>query len=201
MEVLLFEQIMERCPEKNVVSCCRKLRKKSALTSMAAASSLAELAYWLFIYGHKSEALDVCAFSHLDEPQPGKVNYNVWDFILFVWGLEAYIYRGRGELEKCAGRVAAMERVWSVPSGIFDTAEKTAAHHRQICARLTLEDAANQDKIEALLASGNKSAADRCRVNALFKLIGYGVTGSYPQLEARREELEALIARYVQALK
>ena len=201
MENLIFSQIMESCPEKKVVSCCKKLWKKSALTSMETASSLAELAYWLFIYGHEQEALKVCAFSHIDDPQPNKVNYNVWDFILFVWGLEAYIYCNQGDSEKCAERVAAMERVWSIPSGIFDTAEKMSAHHRQIRDRLTFEEAVNKDKIDALSVSGNKSAANRYRLHALFKMIGYGVTGSFPQLEAHREELGELIASYVRALK
>lgn len=201
MEIPILEQIMERCPEKKVVSRCKKLWKKPALTSGAAASTLAELAYWLFIYGHEHEALEVCGFSHIDDPQPNKVNYNIWDFILWIWGLEAYIYRKQGNHAQCAERIAAMERVWSIPSGVFDTAEKMAAQHQKIRNRLTFEDAVNKDKIEELAASGNSAAANRYRFSALFKMIGYGVTGLYPQLEAHREALEEEIERYIQALK
>lgn len=45
MDSSFFEEIMKNCTEKKVISRCKKLLKKSALTSGAAATTLAELAY------------------------------------------------------------------------------------------------------------------------------------------------------------
>ena len=201
MENNIFEQIMETCSEKKIVSRCRKLSKKSKLTNMETSRTLAELGYWLYIYEHIDEALKVCEFSHLEEPQPGKINYNVWDFVLRLWGLEAYIYRKQGNKEMCTERIAAMERIWSTPNGVFDTPEKISAHHKRICDDLTFEDAINKDKIEEHLEAGSKSSANDYRFTALFKMIGDGVTGLYPQLEEHKAELEELIGQYIQLLK
>lgn len=201
MESNIFNQIMETCPEKKVVSRCNKLSKKSKLTSGAVASTLTELGYWLYVYGHIDEAIKVCEFSHLDDPKPDKVNYNVWDFILRLWGLEAYIYRKQGEEEKCAERISAMERIWTIPNGIFDTAEKQMAQNKRIRDDLTYEDAINKDKVEEYVESGNKSWANDYRFTALYRMIGYGVTGLYPHLEEHKEELEQTIESYIQLLR
>lgn len=201
MENNTFEQIMEICSEQKVVSRCKKLSKKSKLTSEAVACTLTELGYWLYVYGHIAEAIKVCEFSHIEEPKPGRVNYNVWDFVLWLWGLEAYIYRKQNDEEKCNDRIEAMERVWSIPSGIFDTTEKMLAQTRRIRDGLTYEEAINKDKIEEELESNSKSGANKYRFTALFRMIGYGVTGLYPHLEEHKAELEELIDRYIQFLK
>lgn len=154
----------------------------------------------LYVYGHIDEAIKVCEFSHLDDPKPDKVNYNVWDFILRLWGLEAYIYRKQGEEEKCAERISAMERIWTIPNGIFDTAEKQMAQNKRIRDDLTYEDAINKDKVEEYVESGNKSWANDYRFTALYRMIGYGVTGLYPHLEEHKEELEQRIESYIQLL-
>ena len=75
----IFLEIMNSCGEKKIISRCKKLDKKNALTSGAVATTLAELAYWLYIYDHEEEALKVCEFSHIDMPKAYKVNYNVWN--------------------------------------------------------------------------------------------------------------------------
>lgn len=201
MDNSLFYEIMNNCTEKKVVSRCKKLMKKSALTSGAAATTLAELAYWLYVYGYSDEALQVCAFSHIEEPKPEKVNYNVWDFILYVWGLEAYIYRRQGKDEKAAERIAAMERVWSTPTGVWNTAEAAIAQHKLIRGRLSFDDAVRREKIESLIAAGDRSMASSYCFTALYKMIGYGATGLFPKLEERKEELEKMINDYIQMLR
>lgn len=199
MDSSLFEEIIKSCTEKKVVSRCKKLLKKCTLTSGAVATTLAELAYWLYIYGHNDEALRVCVFSHIEEPEPNKVNYNVWDFILFVWGLEAYIYRKQGNEEKAAERIAAMECVWSTPTGNWSTSEMALSQHELIRNRLSFDDAIYREKIENATAAGDKSSANVWRFTALYKMIGYGVTGLFPKLEERKEELEKMINDYIQA--
>lgn len=199
MDHSLFEEIMESCTEKKVVSRCKKLSKKCTLTSMAVAATLTELAYWLYTYGHTGEALRVCEFSHIEEPKPFKVNYNVWDYILYMWGLEAYIYRKQGEEEKAAERIAAMERVWSTPTGIWNTPEIALYQHKLIRNRLSFDDATYREKIENAAAAGDKSHANALRHIALYRMIGYGATGLFPKLEERKEELEEMINDYIQA--
>lgn len=192
---------MEICSEKKVVSRCKKLSEKSMLTNMETARTLTELGYWLYVYEHIDEAIKVCEFSHIEEPKPGKVNYNIWDFVLWLWGLEAYIYHKQGDEEKCTERIVAMERVWSIPNGIFDTTEKKLAQNKRIRDDLTYEDAINKDKVDEQLESGSKSGANDYRFTALFSMIGYGVTGLYPHLEEHKAELEELIEQYIQLLK
>lgn len=199
MDHSLFEEIMKSCTEKKVVSCCKKLSKKCTLTSLAVAATLTELAYWLYIHEHTGEALRVCEFSHIEEPKPNKVNYNVWDYILFVWGLEAYIYRKQGDEEKATERIAAMERVWSTPTGKWNTPEMALSQHKAICNRLSFDDAIYREKIERATAEEDKSSANARRFTALYKMIGYGVTGLFPKLEERKEELEKMINDYIQA--
>ena len=198
----IFSSVMEKCTEKKVVSCCKKLIKKSRLTSMAAAQTLCELAYWLYVYGHIDEALEVCEFSHLDIPEPFTVNYNVWDFVLEIWGLEAYIYRKQGDEAKCGEMVERIKTVRLTPNvKELDTAEKQAAFYNRIRENWTFDDAVSKRHIDIHIQDGSKSSEMGYRFTALYKMIGYGVTGWYPQLEARKDELEQLINEYISILR
>lgn len=201
MDSSIFENIMKNCSEKKVISRCKKLIKKSALTNMATATALSELAYWLYIYGHEEETLQVCAFSHIKEPEPNKINYNIWSFILHVWGLEVYIYRKHGEEEKAAERIAAMERIWATPTGVWNTPETAAAQNKRIRSRLSFDEAIYREKVEDAVAEKNKSTANDLRFAALYNLIGRGATGLFPQLEERKDEVEKVITVYMQALR
>lgn len=116
-------------------------------------------------------------------------------------GVGSIHIRKQNAEERCNERIAAMERVWSIPNGIFDTTEKKLAHNRRIRDGLTYEDAINKDKIEEQLELNSKSGANEYRFTALFRMIGYGVTGLYPHLEEHKAELEKLIERYIQFLK
>ena len=40
----------------------------------------------------------ICEITH-DIEFPGKGGFNVWDFILFIWGLEAHILKERAQIE------------------------------------------------------------------------------------------------------
>lgn len=197
----LFYEIPDICSEKKVISCCKKLQKKSRLTSQAAAVPLCDLAYWLYVYGHEDTALRVCEFSHLDFPEPGKINYGVWDFILFIWGLEAYIYRKKGDEKRCRQIVGAMQHIWLTPNAKFDTPQTVAARNKRANDDLTFDNAVSKQAIETCIAMGNKKSANEYRFNALKTMIGDGVTGLYPQLEERRDELEEKILEYISLLK
>ena len=198
----IFLEIMNSCGEKKIISRCKKLDKKNALTSGAVATTLAELAYWLYIYDHEEEALMVCEFSHIDMPKAYKVNYNVWDYILWIWGLEAYIYRKKGNNERCESIIQKMISVWNIPSVQGeDSAEQIEKSNMEKFNRFTFEDAIYAKKISDAVESRDKTLANGYRFDSLYEMIGYGVTGLYPHLEEHKEELETKIEEYINFLK
>lgn len=69
------------------------------------------MAYWLFVYGYADEALSVCEITH-DVEFPGKGGWNVWDFIMFMWGLEVHIYQKQNNIENANTIIQKMDNLW-----------------------------------------------------------------------------------------
>ena len=179
---MLFEEIMESHKEKKFISLCKKLIKKCSFTSGADATNLCELAYWLYVVGDSENALKVCEFTNIDIP--AKINYNVWDFILFIWGLEEQ-----------------MKKVWSTPKNSNDTEEKAWAFMQKILSRQTFESVCDINEIEENEAAGDKKSADSYRFIALYSMISYGITGFCPDLVDKGEKLNEKIREYIGCLK
>lgn len=196
---MLFEEIMERQDDKKIVSLCKKLNKKCSFASGADAANLCELAYRLYVMGAKEDALKVCEFTNIDIPT--KINYNVWDFILFIWGLEAYIYNENGRVRDKEERIAQMKKVWSTPKNASDTEEKAWAFMQKIFARKTIDSVCDINEIEEAEAEGDKKSANATRLTALYNMIGYGITGFCPELEKNNDELNTKIREYVICLQ
>ena len=196
---MLFEEIMERQDDKKIVSLCKKLNKKCSFASGADAANLCELAYRLYVMGAKEDALKVCEFTNIDIP--AKINYNIWDFILFIWGLEAYIYNEDGRSEDKEYRVSLMKKVWSTPKNASDTEEKAWAFMQKIFARKTIDSVCDIKEIEEAMAEGDKKSANATRLTALYNMIGYGITGFCPELEKNNDELNTKIREYVICLQ
>ena len=194
-----FEEIMERQDDKKIVSLCKKLNKKCSFASGADAANLCELAYRLYVMGAKEDALKVCEFTNIDIPT--KINYNVWDFILFIWGLEAYIYNENGRVRDKEERIAQMKKVWSTPKNASDTEEKAWAFMQKIFARKTIDSVCDINEIEEAEAEGDKKSANATRLTALYNMIGYGITGFCPELEKNNDELNTKIREYVICLQ
>ena len=194
-----FEEIMERQDDKKIVSLCKKLNKKCSFASGADAANLCELAYRLYVMGAKEDALKVCEFTNIDIPE--KINYNVWDFILFIWGLEAYIYNENGRVRDKEERIAQMKKVWSTPKNASDTEEKAWAFMQKIFARKTIDSVCDINEIEEAEAEGDKKSANATRLTALYNMIGYGITGFCPELEKNNDELNTKIREYVICLQ
>lgn len=194
-----FEEIMERQDDKKIVSLCKKLNKKCSFASGADAANLCELAYRLYVMGAKEDALKVCEFTNIDIPT--KINFNVWDFILFIWGLEAYIYNEDGRSEDKEYRVSLMKKVWSTPKNASDTEEKAWAFMQKIFARKTIDSVCDIKEIEEAMAEGDKKSANATRLTALYNMIGYGITGFCPELEKNNDELNTKIREYVICLQ
>lgn len=194
-----FDELSLKYKEKNIVKLSKKLAKSFALTRSKDMTNLHDLAFWLYIYDYKDEILNIYNLVNIDIPE--KIDFNIWTWILSVWGLQAYIYESEGEISKKDEIVANMKKVYSVPRTKEDTEESTWKFYTRIAGRQTLESVSYTDKIESAIQSGNKSSETAYRFSGLSNMISYGVTGFYPHLVENRDKLEEMIKEYIQYLR
>ena len=194
-----FDELSLKYKEKNIVKLSKKLAKSFALTRSKDMTNLYDLAFWLYIYDYKDEILNIYNLVNIDIPE--KIDFNIWTWILSVWGLQAYIYESEGEISKKDEIVANMKKVYSVPRTKEDTEESTWKFYTRIAGRQTLESVSYTDKIESAIQSGNKSSETAYRFSGLSNMISYGVTGFYPHLVENRDKLEDRIKEYIQYLR
>lgn len=93
-----FSELSTKYQEKKIVKLCKKLEKSGSLTKSKDAETLCELAYWLYIYGYTEEVLNIYHFVNIEIP--AKVNYNIWTWILCIWGLQAFIFQQKGNINE-----------------------------------------------------------------------------------------------------
>lgn len=184
----MFESIMNSCPQKKVASLCKKLIKKCSFNSGTDAENLCHLAYRLFVYGYIEEALAVCRYTH-DVPFPGKGAFNVWTFILCLWGLEVFILKTQEKYKEADVRTKEIDHIHIQPIGIRlnDSAEKCRKDADKLYLTFTYPDVLFCKEIEE---ARSLNSANEWRFIALFEMIGYGATGLYPNLSAHWEELQ-----------
>ena len=194
-----FEELSLKYKEKNIVKICKKLSKSFALTRSKDMTNLYELAFWLYIYDYKDEILNIYNLVNIDIPE--KIDFNIWTWILSIWGLQAYIYESKGETNKKDEIVANMKKVYSVPRTKEDTEESTWKFYTRIAGRQTLESVSYADKIERAIQTENKKGEEAYRFSGLCEMISYGVTGFYPHLVENRDKLEDRIKEYIQYLR
>ncbi|WHE88557.1 DUF6707 family protein [Lachnoanaerobaculum gingivalis] len=194
-----FDELSLKYKEKNIVKLSKKLAKSFALTRSKDMTNLHDLAFWLYIYDYKDEILNIYNLVNIDIPE--KIDFNIWTWILSIWGLQAYIYESEGEISKKDEIVANMKKVYSVPRTKEDTEESTWKFYTRIAGRQTLESVSYVDKIESAIQSGNKSSETAYRFSGLSNMISYGVTGFYPHLVENRDKLEEKIKEYIQYLR
>ena len=194
-----FDELSLKYKEKNIVKLCKKLSKSFALTRSKDMTNLYELAFWLYIYDYKDEILNIYNLVNIDIPE--KIDFNIWTWILSIWGLQAYIYETEGEINKKDEIVANMKRVYSVPRTKEDTQENTWKFYLKIAVRQTLESVSYEAEIERAIQTENKKGEEAYRFSGLCKMISYGVTGFYPLLVENRDKLEERIKEYIQYLR
>ena len=194
-----FDELSLKYKEKNIVKICKKLSKSFALTRSKDMTNLYELAFWLYIYDYKDEILNIYNLVNIDIPE--KIDFNIWTWILSIWGLQAYIYETEGEINKRDEIVANMKRVYSVPRTKEDTQENTWKFYLKIAGRQTLESVSYEAEIERAIQTENKKGEEAYRFSGLCKMISYGVTGFYPHLVENRDKLEERIKEYIQYLR
>ena len=194
-----FDELSLKYKEKNIVKLSKKLANSFALTRSKDMTNLHDLAFWLYIYDYKDEILNIYNLVNIDIPE--KIDFNIWTWILSIWGLQAYIYESEGEISKKDEIVANMKKVYSVPRTKEDTEESTWKFYTRIAGRQTLESVSYVDKIESAIQSRNKSSETAYRFSGLSNMISYGVTGFYPHLVENRDKLEEMIKYYIQYLR
>ncbi|MDU6631136.1 MAG: DUF6707 family protein [Lachnoanaerobaculum sp.] len=194
-----FDELSLKYKEKNIVKICKKLSKSFALTRSKDMTNLYELAFWLYIYDYKDEILNIYNLVNIDIPE--KIDFNIWTWILSIWGLQAYIYETEGEINKKDEIVANMKRVYSVPRTKEDTQENTWKFYLKIAGRQTLESVSYEAEIERAIQTENKKGEEAYRFSGLCKMISYGVTGFYPHLVENKDKLEERIKEYIQYLR
>lgn len=186
----LFEEILNNHKEKNVISYSKKLIKKCSFNSGECARNLCNLTYWLYVYGYEDEVINLCEMTH-DVEFPGKGKFNVWDYLLPMWGLEVYILKKNGKKEEAKDRIRIMDNYWR-SSPLSEQAETERRN------RFTYEYVAKQDKISN---ETSKVYANSSRILALTHLIGLTYTGLYPKLWESKELVDKTIDDYISILK
>ena len=194
-----FEELSLKYKEKNIVKLCKKLSKSFALTRSKDMTNLYELAFWLYIYDYKDEILNIYNLVNIAIPE--KIDFNIWTWILSIWGLQAYIYESKGETNKKDEIVANMKKVYSVPRTKEDTEESTWKFYTRITGRQTLESVSYANEIKRAIQTENKKGEEAYRFSGLCEMISYGVTSFYPHLVENRDKLEDRIKEYVQYLR
>ncbi len=196
---MLFEDIMMEHDEKEIMRLCKKLNKSCSFTKNSDMATLCELVYWLYVFNDKENALKVCEYTNIDIPIT--INYNIWDFILFIWGLEAHIYDEYGRMDDKNFRISQIKKVRSTPKNKDETEESAWKFSQKIMNRVSFESACmikniEQDSVKDDIKKGNKY-----RLLALYNMIGYGVTGFYPDLEKNKDKLNSKINEYIMCLR
>ncbi len=119
---------------------CKKLVKKCSFNSGADAENLCHLAYRLFVYGYIEETFAVCRYTH-DIPFPGKGVYRVWDFILYIWGLEVFLLYKQEKHEEANARAKEIDSIRAQPvDSIFNTPEKRREFIDKLYQRVVYPD-------------------------------------------------------------
>lgn len=195
----LFEQIAHHCSEKQIIKLAQKLAKNFSFTRSQKVMDLCSLAYWLYIFEHKEMALSLCQATNIEIPK--KVNYNLWEPLLAIWGLEAYLYEEMGKITEKELKIAQIKEVRSVPNKLRKTKEAKWEFFMRIANRLTFDEICQKDDINWVISQNDKKSELAYRLTALFQMISYGVTGFYPDLERHKAELQTEIKNYIACLK
>ncbi len=196
---MLFEDIMMEHDEKEIMRLCKKLNRGCSFTKNADMATLCELAYWLYVFNDKENALKVCEYTNIDIPIT--INYNIWDFILFIWGLEAHIYDEYGRMDDKNFRISQIKKVRSTPKNKDETEESAWKFSQKIMSRVSFESACMIKNIEQDSDKDDIKKGNKYRLLALYNMIGYGVTGFYPDLEKNKDKLNSKINEYIMCLR
>ena len=194
----IFDIIARTHKEKKIVSLCNSLIKHCSFDSGKDAEKLCTLAYWLFVAGDDKCVLMIAQYTH-SAKFSGKAFFNVWDYILYIWGLEIYLYTKSGELEAASCRISEFDKVLKTPlPGNYPSYELQLIYEQERRERIKYPDILNFHKIQKAELTLSKC---QYKLQALYKMVGYTYTGLFPNLTEKQNKIEQYIHEYVTDLR
>lgn len=173
--------------EKKILSPLKKCLKKLSFKSSTDLAHLADLAYWLYVFGHHKEALSV---TQLVDAVVFSGDFEIWSGIENLLLLRARILREQGDK---AGGEAARKKVREAMQG-----HDEAFRRRLSFSWLSGENIARQ------LAAGNRQSADSYRFSDLPSLLFIRESGTpLNDLDGNPPDIEGaekLFSEYCQIL-
>lgn len=194
----LFEDIAVRYSQAGIQGICRKLNAYFSFNSGKHAELLCKLAYQMYVLGDTETAKKISCFTH-DAPFPGKGCFRVWDFILFIWGLEVYILKQEHDDVSAQRRIDAIDGILNYPlPNAYDSAEQQKKFEQIRRGNFHYPDILHQKDISTAIST---ASANSWRLTSLYQMIGYTFTGLYPDLLLHQEEIQCAVDEYVAELK
>ena len=183
----ILEKVLEQYHKKNtekiyntIMKPCKKLIQKCSYKSISDTSCLCSLAYWLYIYGDKELALEICEIAHEVEFSFEFMDWN--SGIQNIYGLEIRIAR----------ELLCENRRNHIPLDVleycFSKKVKKALRYPQVLREDQIADCSSRFlDMELLLA--------------LYNMIGLGETGLFTEINSNWEKIEEAINIYIECLK
>ena len=183
----ILEKVLEQYHKKNtekiyntIMKPCKKLIQKCSYKSISDTSCLCSLAYWLYIYGDKELALEICEIAHEVEFSFEFMDWN--SGIQNIYGLEIRIAR------ELLGENRRNHIPLDVLEYCFSKKVKKALRYPQVLREDQIADCSSRFlDMELLLA--------------LYNMIGLGETGLFTEINSNWEKIEEAINIYIEYLK
>lgn len=173
--------------QKQILSPLKKCVKKLSFTSSGDLSNLADLAYWLYVFGYHKEALKV---TQIIDPVPFAGNFNTWSRIENLLLLQVRILREQGNE---TGAAAARAKVLAAMQG----------HDEAFRRRLSFSWLGH-DRIARYVAAGDTRNANISRFSDIKSLLFIRETGTnLKDLDNKKPDIEGaeqLIVEYCKIL-
>lgn len=197
METEIFERVAEECSKKKVINLCCKLIKKCSIKSGSDMERLCHLAYWLYVYDLPTLSRQCIIPTH---EIPFDQNYNVWDFIHAMWGLEIRILKEQNQLEEAKKIMSTINTHFLMPTKFEPTTEEREKMEAKRRSRFTYEDTIKKDVINDCLSKNDIKKANDWRFIALLGMIGNTETECYLNLNENKAKIDNDTKAYIQIL-
>ena len=183
----ILEKVLEQYHKKNtekiyntIMKPCKKLIQKCSYKSISDTSCLCSLAYWLYIYGDKELALEICEIAHEVEFSFEFMDWN--SGIQNIYGLEIRIAR----------ELLGENRRNHIPLDVLEYCFSKKANKALRYPQVLREDQ---------IADCSSRFLDMELLLALYNMIGLGETGLFTEINSNWEKIEEAINIYIECLK
>lgn len=183
----ILQKVLEQYNKKKtrktyntIIKPCKKLIQKCSYKSISDTDCLCALAYWLYIYGDKELALEICESTHA---VAFSFEFGAWNSgIQNIFGLEIRIAR------ELLGENRRNNITLNLLAYCFSKRVQKELRYPQILREDRIADCSSQFLNTELLL-------------ALYNMIGLGETGLYDELNKNWEKIEKTIKIYMDCLK